>query len=334
MTLYLTVEDVRKLVGMDDALAALDTAFQHWHDAGTENFPRRRLDPPGGGPLNLMAASYPSQGVFGYRAYAIRPAGGSNQVFLFDMKGGPPMAIVESGWASTTRTGAATGIASKYLARADAKRLACIGTGRQAVTQVDAVARVRRLDEIVVFSRDKAKREDFAKRMAELTKVKTVAADSARDCVKGADIVITATMSAEPVFFGDWIEKGMHINLIGANSANRREGDDKTILKADLLFTDHREQAKIEAGEFMEMCATGRLAWEKIHELGDAVTGRAKRTSADQVTLFKSLGLAYEDLAFCKLIVDKAKAKGVGTELPMTEAPMGGAARAPAGAGR
>jgi len=328
VTLYLTVEDVRKLVTMDDALAALDKAFHHWADPGTENFPRRRLDPPGGGPLNLMAASYPAEGVFGYRAYAIRPAGGSNQVFLFEMKGGPPMAIVESGWASTTRTGAATGIATKYLARPDAKRLACIGTGRQAVTQVDAVARVRKLDSISVFSRDKAKREDFAKRMAELTKVKVEAAESARDCVKGADIVITATMSSEPVFFGDWIEKGMHINLIGANSANRREGDDRTILKSDLLVTDHREQAKIEAGEFIEMASTGRLSWDKVHELGDAVTGRVKRNGPDQVTLFKSLGLAYEDLAFCKLIVDRAKAKGVGVQLPMTEAPMGGAARA------
>lgn len=327
MTLYLTVEDVRKLVGMDDALAALDKAFQHWHDQGTQNLERRRLDPPGGGPLNLMAASYPSEGVFGYRAYAIRPSGGSNQVFLFDLKGGPPMAIVESGWASTTRTGAATGIASKYLARADAKRLACIGTGRQAGPQVDAVARVRKLDSIVVYSRDKARRDDFAKRMGELTKVKTEAADSPEACVKGADIVIAATGSAEPVFRGAWIEKGMHINLIGANSANRREGDDAAILKSDLLVTDHRDQARIEAGEFIELCSTGRLKWEAIHELGDAVTGKVKRAGADQVTLFKSLGLAYEDVAFCKLIVDKAKAKGVGTELPMTEAPMGAGVR-------
>jgi ornithine cyclodeaminase/alanine dehydrogenase-like protein (mu-crystallin family) len=328
MTLYLTVEDVRKLVTMDDALAALDQAFQRWHDTGTENLPRRRLDPPGGGPLNIMAATYPSQGVFGYRAYAIRPAGGSNQVVLFALQGGPPMAIIESGWASTTRTGAATGIATKYMARPDAKRLACIGTGRQAGPQVDAVARVRKLEQISVFSRDAVKREDFAKRMQDLTKVKTTAAASARECVQGADIVVTATMSAEPVFFGDWIEKGMHINLIGANSANRREGDDRAILKPDLLVTDHREQAKIEAGEFMELCATGRLTWDKIYELGDAVTGRVKRTNPEQVTLFKSLGLAYEDVAFCKLIVDKAKAKGVGIELPMTEAPMG--ARAPA----
>jgi ornithine cyclodeaminase/alanine dehydrogenase-like protein (mu-crystallin family) len=330
MTLYLTVDDVRKLVTMDDALAALDKAFQHWPDKGTQNLERRRLDPPGGGPLNLMAASYPAEGVFGYRAYAIRPAGGSNQVFLFDMKGGPPLAIVESGWASTTRTGAATGIATKYMARANATRLACIGTGRQAVTQVDAVARVRKLDEIVVFSRDKAKRDDFARRMQELTKVKTVGAASARDCVAGADIVITATQSAEPVFFGDWIEKGMHINLIGANSANRREGDDKTILKSDLIVTDHRDQARIEAGEFIEMTASGRLSWEAIHELGDVVTGRVKRTGDDQVTLFKSLGLAYEDVAFCKLILDKAKAKGIGLDVQMNEAPMG--ARAPVGA--
>jgi ornithine cyclodeaminase/alanine dehydrogenase-like protein (mu-crystallin family) len=330
MTLYLTVNDVRKLVTMDDALAALDKAFRHWPDKGTQNLERRRLDSPGGGPLNLMAASYPAEGVFGYRAYAIRPAGGSNQVFLFDMKGGPPIAIVESGWASTTRTGAATGIATKYMARANAKRLACIGTGRQAVTQVDAVARVRKLDEIVVFSRDKAKRDDFAKRMQDLTKVKSIGANSARECVAGADIVITATQSAEPVFFGDWIEKGMHINLIGANSANRREGDDKTILKSDLIVTDHRDQARIEAGEFIEMTSTGRLSWDSIHELGDAVTGKVKRTGDDQVTLFKSLGLAYEDVAFCKLILDKAKAKGIGLAVPMTEAPMG--ARAPAGA--
>ncbi len=318
MTLYITVEEVRSLVTMKDAVDALDEAFRHWHDAGTDNLPRRRLGLPAGH-VNVMAASYPSKGVYGYRTYALVPGGSmNNSVVLHDIKGGPPIAIIEAGSASTTRTGAATGIATRYMAREDAKRVGIIGTGRQAVAQLEALKEVRKLDHVSVYSRTKEKREAFAKRMAGALGVAVEPADSGAACVKGADIVVTATMSADPVFFADWIEPGMHINIMGTNSAHRREADDKTILAADVLVTDHRLQATIEAGELIELAASGRLDWADVAELGDVVAGRIKgRTGRDQVTVFKSLGLAYEDVAFCKLIYDRARAQNVGRELPI-----------------
>ncbi len=318
VTLYITVEEVRALVTMKDAVDALDEAFRHWHDAGTDNLPRRRLALPAGH-VNIMGATYPSKGVYGYRTYAIVPGGMmNNSVVLHDVKGGPPLAIVESGSASTTRTGAATGVATRYMAREDAKRVGLIGTGRQAVAQLEALKEVRRLDHVSVFSRTKEKREEFAKRMSGALGIAVEPAESARACVKGADIVVTATMSNDPVFFADWIEPGMHINIMGTNAAHRREADDKTILRADVLVTDHRLQATIEAGELIELAASGRLAWDDVAELGDVVGGKMKgRTAPDQVTVFKSLGLCYEDVAFCKLIYDRARAKNVGRELPI-----------------
>ena len=321
MTLYLTVEDVRGLVGMQDAVDALDTAFKHWADPGTAQFPRRRLSLPGGS-VNLMAASYPSQGVYGYRVYSILPKGMSNQVFLFDMEGGPPLAIIESGTASTTRTGAATGIATRYLAREDARTVGLIGSGRQAGPQLEALKAVRPITRVNVYSRKKENRESFAKRMAGALDVEVVPVDSAEAAVKGVDIVVTATMSADPVFRAEWIEPGMHINVMGANSANRREVDDRTVLRADVLVTDDRDQAKIEAGELIELAASGRLAWSRVLELGDVVRGAVPgRTRPDQVTVFKSLGLAYEDVAFCKAILDRAREKGVGRDLGLASAP-------------
>ncbi len=318
MTLYITVDEVRSLVAMKDAVDALDEAFHHWHDAGTDNLPRRRLGLPAGH-CNIMAASYPSKGVYGYRTYAIVPGGSmNNSTVLHDIKGGPPIAIIETGSASTTRTGAATGVATRYMAREDAKTVGLIGTGRQAVAQLEALKEVKTLERVAVYSRTKEKREAFAARMAGVLGVKVEPAASAQEAVKGADIVVTATMSSEPVFFADWIEPGMHINIMGTNSAHRREADDKTILRADVLVTDHRLQATIEAGELIELAASGRLDWNDVAELGDVVSGRIKgRSSRDDVTVFKSLGLAYEDVAFCKLIYDRARAKGVGRELPI-----------------
>ena len=141
---------------------------------------------------------------------------------------------------------------------------------------------------------------------------------SAEACVADAGVVVTITKSAEPVCRADWLAKGAHVNVAGANSGDRREVDADTVLRASVKVTDQVEQAKVEAGEFRELVAAGKLAWSDIRELGELVIGKAKgRTSPSDLTLFKSLGIALEDVAFGELVYQRALAAGVGRPMPV-----------------
>ena len=191
-----------------------------------------------------------------------------------------------------------------------------IGAGKQGWTQFLAVHAVRPLKQAVVYSRTPETRETFAARMSEETGIEVRTVDSAEACVRDMDIVIVATNAIEPVVFGDWLAPGMHVNAVGANAYARRELDEAAVLRADVLATDDRAQAKIEAREFIDLAEAGGIAWEDVGELGPMIQGQGPgRTGADQITLFKSLGIALEDVAFAKLIYDRAVAKGVGRTL-------------------
>src|SRR5207253_443343 len=150
-----------------------------------------------------------------------------------------------------------------------------------------------------------------ARQMESELGVEVVAAPSAEACVRGADVVTLITKSAAPVCRAEWIAPGAHVNAAGANAADRRELEAETVLQAGLLVTDHRAQAQIEAAEFIDLAKAGRLDWTNVHELGDVVTGNAPaRTSPDQLTLLKSLGIALEDVAFGELIYRRAPEGG------------------------
>jgi ornithine cyclodeaminase len=141
-------------------------------------------------------------------------------------------------------------------------------------------------------------------------------AESAQACVEGAEVVTITTNSSEPLLFGDWLAPGTHVNAVGANQANRREIDDAVVLRADNVITDQLIQAQLEARALIELVEGGKMEWDQIGELGAVVEGNwPGRTGADQITLFYSLGLAFEDVAFGKLILEKALAEGVGHEI-------------------
>ena len=226
-------------------------------------------------------------------------------------------AIIEADLLGQLRTGAASGIATRLLANPDARKLGVIGTGRQARTQVVAVCAVRPIERIRVFSRTPAPCEAFARALEQELGIETRAAPSAEACVADADVVVTITKSAEPVCRADWLARGAHVNAAGANAGDRREIDADTVLRAAVKVTDHIEQAKIEAAEFCDLVAAGKLAWSDIHELGELVTGRVTgRTSASDLTLFKSLGIALEDVAFAEVVLQRALAAGMGKAIP------------------
>lgn len=315
MTLYLSEEDIGQVVGMKDAIASLDRVFTAWGTPGTNNQPRRRMPLPKG-LVNLMAASDPDGGYFGTRTYPIMGGMTHNLLLLYSMADGKPAAILEWRRFSTMRTGAASGLASRYMARENASRVGMIGTGRQAKAQLRAVCAVRPVTEALVFSRDQAKRETFAEEMARELGISVKGAATGEECVGDADIVITITNSAEPVINGNWLKAGTHVNGAGSNAGTRRELDDQTVLRADIMCIDHREQGMTEAGELIALTKAGKIAWDAIPELGDVVQGKVKgRESDDQITLFRSLGIALEDVAFGGLALERARAKGLGREM-------------------
>lgn len=313
--LYITENDVAHIVDIRDAINALEEAFTAWRDPATANIPRQRAPLPGG-MFNLMGAVYGRKNVYGCKSYGGGPSGALFNILLYDIPTRRLLAVFEANLLSQLRTGAASGLATKLMANADAKTLGCIGTGRQARAQVLAVCAVRPIEHIRVYSRSPANRSAFADAMAAETGVEVIPVESAEACVTDTDVVVLITKAVEPVIRSAWIRDGAHINAAGANAANRREVDVATIERASLLVTDDKDQALIEAAEFRDLVDAGRLSWDAVHELGDLVMGTAPRRSAqDEVTLFKSLGVALEDIAFADLIYRRALERGVGARL-------------------
>jgi alanine dehydrogenase len=314
--IYITEADVARLVTVKDALRTLDELFATWGQPLTDNIPRRRAKLPGGS-LNLMGASYGAKSVYGLKAYA-GMKGGQFHTLLYSSIDGKLKAMIEADLFGQLRTGAATGLATRLMANPDAHTLGVIGTGRQSHTQVIAVCLVRPIKRVNVFARTPEHREAYARAMEKELGIEVRPMPSAEACVADAGVVVTITKSAEPVLRADWLAKGAHVNAAGANSGDRREVDADTVLRSAVKVTDHIEQAKIEAGEFRELTAAGKLQWSDIRELGELVTGKAKgRTSPSDLTLFKSLGIALEDVAFGELVYQRALAAGVGKPLPV-----------------
>ena len=311
MAIYLTEADVEGLVDVADAIEALEAGFATWGEGGAANLPRQRLALPERS-VNIMAASLPAQGVFGHKVYF----SGFFVFTLYSIAERRILAMIEAGALGALRTGAASGVATRRLARPEAATCGLIGAGRQGWTQLLAIHAVRPLSRAVVYSRSRETREAFAAKMAEKTGIEVEAAASAEACVRGMDMVIAATKASDPVVLGDWLTPGVHVNAVGANAYGRRELDQAAVLRADILVTDDRAQARIEARELIEAADAGRIAWHDVAELGHVVQGTGpKRTTATQISLFKSLGIALEDVAFGKLIYDRAVAQGVGRPL-------------------
>ncbi|MBI5879478.1 MAG: ornithine cyclodeaminase family protein [Chloroflexi bacterium] len=214
------------------------------------------------------------------------------------------------------RTGAASGIATKYMANPEAKSLAVIGTGWQAESQILAINAVRDLTAIRVYSRDEARREAFAKRMQAQVGVTVTASVTAEEAVRGAAIVATITSARTPVLLGEWLSDGAHVNAAGSNALSRAEIDDDVVRRAQFIATDSNEQARIEGGDLISAVERNIITWEQVRELGDVVSGRLRsRMSPHDVTLFKSHGIAIEDIATARRVLELAHTRGIGQEL-------------------
>jgi alanine dehydrogenase len=306
--LYLTEEDVEALLSIGDALEAVEGSFRRQAGGAIENRPRDRLRLEGG-QLAVMAASDLGLGVAGVKAYAAGPGGARFVVVLFDAVTHGTLAVIEADALGRLRTGAASGIAAKYLARDGARGLGVIGCGRQAETQVAAVrAAVPTIESTVVFCRDEGRREAFA------LHVGAEAGETHRDAAT-QDVVVTITTSKDPVLRGEWLRPGALVCAAGANVAERRELDNTALERAAFVCCDSREDARLESGDLIEPVAQGVLDWLEVHELCEVV-GRelVGRQSADDIVVFKSNGIAAWDVALGAAAVARARERGIGAE--------------------
>ncbi len=319
MPLYLTEDDVRKVLTMEVAVEAVEEAFRQFADGQAVNHPRARVGADGGA-LHFMAAASTGLGVMGTKTYGAVRGGGPDIRFyvqLISTTTGEVLAIIEASALGQVRTGAASGVATKYMAREDASTVGVIGSGYQAVTQLEAVSRVRDITSAKVFSRTAARREEFGEAMTSKLGIEVTPVDSGDACVEGADVVITITNSSRPVLLGEWLSPGAHINAAGSNHWMRRELDDQAIFRSDIIATDDVDQAKIECGELVHAIERGVKRWQQVRHLADMVSGTIPgRESDEQITLFESQGIALEDIAAGLRVYELAKEQGLGIVLP------------------
>jgi ornithine cyclodeaminase/alanine dehydrogenase-like protein (mu-crystallin family) len=239
-------------------------------------------------------------------------------VLLYEMATGDLAAQIEADYMGQCRTGAASGVATKFMARGDARVAAIIGTGGQARTQLEAVAGVRKLDMARAYGRDVARREKFCADMAKRLKIPVYAAGSAAEAIKGADIVCTATTASHPVVTGSDITAGMHINAIGVNHAHKQELDAAVVGRADLIAVDSVEQSRQEAGDLIMAFGQDESKWASVKLLADIVDGKIpRRPNESTITLFKSNGIASWDLGAAVRVWTLAREKGLGRKLPL-----------------
>jgi ornithine cyclodeaminase/alanine dehydrogenase-like protein (mu-crystallin family) len=312
MALFLAEEDVQELFPMKQALERVEGSFVAQHGGSAVNQSRQRLFQPGFS-LHYMAAALADEHLAGMKIYTITSGTARFLVLLFDARTGDLLAVMEADHLGRIRTGAASGVATKYLARPDATRVGVIGTGRQARTQLQAVAGVRQVQAVRVFSRNETHRAEFCEEMASRLQFLIEPVATAEEATRFGDIVITATTSSEPVVKGEWLRPGTHVNAIGANMANRREMDDAVLRQAAILTVDSRDQARGEAGDLIQGLPAANRSWDDVVELKDVVCeSKLWRESNEQITVFKSCGIAVWDVAAAGFIYREALRKKKG----------------------
>ncbi|HEY1341632.1 MAG TPA: ornithine cyclodeaminase family protein [Bryobacteraceae bacterium] len=305
--LYLTEDDVRRFLPIRECIALMREAFQRLSTGAAINQPRRRLILPTRSVLHYMAGS--DGRYFGAKIYASNPRRGAHFLFLlYRADDGEPLAILEANHLGQIRTGAASGLATQLLARPDSRVATVIGSGFQARTQAEALAAAVPIERILVWSRSPEKRARFVEE-CRLT-IPVEAAASAEDATRRADILTTATNSAEPVVESTWVAPGAHVNAMGSNQAQRREIPAELVKRARLIAVDSREQSRIESGDLI--LSLSEEDWSRTVELQDVIAGRARRERTDEITLFKSNGLAVEDVITAGYVYERAVAEGAG----------------------
>jgi alanine dehydrogenase len=317
MALLLREEHVTELLDIETAIAAVEEVLRDQAEGQATNRPRQRVAVPTS-QLHVLAAGDKKLGIYGLKVYTASKKGARFLVLLYESNSGDLLAMIEADRLGQMRTGAASGVATRYMARESADTVGIFGTGWQAESQLMAVCAVKQIKSIKTYSRSRERREAFARKMTSLLRVEVTAAESPEEAARRQSIVITATAARDPVLKGEWIEPGTHLNVVGSNFLAKAEVDVETVRRAAIVAVDSIEQSKLEAGDLLPAIERGVISWESVIELGRIVAGRdPARTSDDDTTLFKSNGIALEDISTALRVYNLAVERGIGESIEL-----------------
>lgn len=325
MTLLLSGADVRKALSMEDAIELVERGFVEFGGGGVD-MPQRPVItvPQNDGMAGFMPAFIQGMGALAIKtvtAFKKNPQKGMptilGTVTLLDPETGAPLSIMDGGYLTAVRTGAASGVATRYLARPGARVAAIFGAGVQGRTQLEAICTVRGIEEVRVFDKDPQAAARFVQEMAGRGPVPMIvkAVASPQEALAGADVVATATTSPSPVFDGDDLDPGVHINGVGSHAPKTRELDTTTVVRSKIVC-DSVAACLVEAGDLLIPIEEGALDKSDIRGgLAEVIGGQLPgRESDEEITLFKSVGLAFQDAGTALETYRKARAMGLGTE--------------------
>ena len=323
-TLLLKQSEIKELIEMKEVIESVETAYSV-HATRKVQMPAKKylFFKKYNGDLRIMPAFIKSMDEAGVKCVNVHPDNPLKNnlptvmgvIELFDPKSGFPLSVMDGTWITNMRTGAAAGVGTKYLARKDSSVLGIIGAGKQAFTQLMALREVMDIEHAKVYCRTCSSRENFAKMANERFGISIKAVATAEEAVKGADVVVTVTPANKPVLKTEWIEKGTHINAMGADAPGKQELE-SGILKKSKIFLDCWEQAR-HSGEINVPVDEGIITRDSITaKIGDVITGKAEgRVSDDDITIFDSTGLAVQDVVTAWKVYEKAVKIGVGTSI-------------------
>ena len=316
MPLFLSENDVSQLLTMPLAIDAVEEAHRALSMGLAIDVPRQRTRLPQSA-LHILQGALPALDAVGYKAYTSSRAGVRFMVHVFKASTGSLRVVLEADLLGMMRTAAASGVATRWLARPDAEILGVFGAGWQAEGHLEAIAAVRPLRRIKVYARNAERLAAFCTKMSTRLQLDVVASASPEATVRGSDIVSTITTAASPLFEASWLSPGTHINAAGSNSLIRREVGEDVLKMCSPIVVDSLDAALKEAGDLLPLLEKGRLSERQMVELGDVIIGRHPgRTSAEQITIFESQGMAIQDIAVAVRLEAMAREQGLGVELP------------------
>lgn len=314
---FIKEQEVAELLPLDVAIECVEQAFRDRALGTAYDTPRERTKTPFGHLHVLQGASEPLN-LIGFKAYFPGKSARTFLVHLINLRAGNLEAIIECDEMGIRRTGGATGVATRALAREDASVLACFGSGRHALTQLRSVCGVRPIQEVHIIGRSREHLENFQRSILQHVDARVKIVSSPEEALDGADIVNIVTRAENPVFDGERLPRGVHVNAVGSNALHRREIDTATLKAADVIVVDSVDVAMRECGDLLPALEAGLIHSHNLPDLGDVLTGRhAGRTSAEQITLFESQGMGLQDIYVGHHVWQEALKRGVGIDLPI-----------------
>ena len=316
MELFLNEEVVRQLLTMPLTIEAVEESHKELSLARAIDIPRQRTRLPQTA-LHILQGALPGRDAIGYKAYTSNRSGIRFLVHVFSAASGALRVVMEADYLGMMRTGAASGVATRWLARPDAEVLGVFGAGWQAEGNIEAIAAVRKLRKVKVFARNTERLAAFCAKMSDRLQIDVVPGASPEDTVRGSDIVSTITTASSPLFDAAWLSPGTHINAAGSNSLIRREVGEDVLKVSRPIVVDSVETALKEAGDLLPVMEKGRLSERQLVELGDIILGRHPgRSKPEDITLFESQGMAIQDISVAVRLEALARENGLGVELP------------------